>query len=457
MAFSQDMAPPPCLIFTVRRHQPEYVTPAKPTPHEIKPLSDIDDQQGLRIQIPFVQIYRNEPSMEGKDPVEVIRQALAQTLVFYYPFAGRLREGADRKLMVDCNEEGVLFVEADADVTLEQFGDSLQPPFPCFEELLNDVPGSEGILHTPLLLIQVTRLKCGGFIVGMRFNHTMIDGVGILQFMTALSEMARGLDELSISPVWDRELLCARNPPCITCNHREYEEVPSTDSIKVPSSDDNGNLVHKSFFFGPNEIAAIHGLLPTHFGRCTTFEVLTAYVWLCRTKALQLESHEVVRMMCIVNARSKFNPILPIGYYGNCIAYPAAVTTVHNLSENPFEYAVELIKKTKVEVTEEYMHSLADLMVIKKRPLFTIPGTSIVSDVTRLGYRDVDFGWGKSLYGGQAKAGAGSFFGAHYHVLSKNSRGEDGMVVLICLPTKVMKRFAKELVDGFLDRQSKNN
>ncbi|KAE9619004.1 putative benzyl alcohol O-benzoyltransferase [Lupinus albus] len=215
------MAAPPCLIFTVRRHQPEYVTPAKPTPHEIKPLSDIDDQQGLRIQIPFIQIYRNEPSMEGKDPVQVIRQALAQTLVFYYPFAGRLREGADRKLMVDCNEEGVLFIEADADVTLEQFGDALQPPLPCFEELLYDVPGSEGILYTPLLLIQVTRLKCGGFIVGLRFNHTMVDGAGILQFMTALSEMARGLHEPSILPVWDRELLCARDSPRITCNHRE--------------------------------------------------------------------------------------------------------------------------------------------------------------------------------------------------------------------------------------------
>jgi len=93
--------------------------------------------------------------MAGKDPAQIIRDALAQTLVFYYPFAGRLREGPSRKLMVDCTAEGVIFIEADADVTLQQFGDSLQPPFPCFQDLLYNVPGSDAVLHCPLLLVQV--------------------------------------------------------------------------------------------------------------------------------------------------------------------------------------------------------------------------------------------------------------------------------------------------------------
>ncbi|RDY02168.1 Benzyl alcohol O-benzoyltransferase, partial [Mucuna pruriens] len=146
----------PSLMFTVRRCQPELVAPSKPTPNEVKPLSDIDDQEGLRFQIPLVQFYGNEPSMEGKDPASVIREALAKTLVFYYPFAGRLRERADRKLVVDCTGEGVMFIEADADVTLDQLACSgtLQPPFPFFQQFLFDVPGSEGLTHSPLLLFQ---------------------------------------------------------------------------------------------------------------------------------------------------------------------------------------------------------------------------------------------------------------------------------------------------------------
>ncbi|GMJ11305.1 hypothetical protein HRI_004799700 [Hibiscus trionum] len=104
------------LTFTVRRCKPEFVAPAKPTPCEQKLLSDIDDQASLRFQAPLVHFYRHQPSMEGKHPAEVIRTALAQTLVLYYPFAGRLREGANGKLIVDCNGEGVLFIKADVDV-----------------------------------------------------------------------------------------------------------------------------------------------------------------------------------------------------------------------------------------------------------------------------------------------------------------------------------------------------
>ncbi|KAL3573961.1 hypothetical protein D5086_024574 [Populus alba] len=146
---------PSSLVFKVHRREPELIKPAKPTPHEFKLLSDIDDQEGLRFHIPLILFYRHNPSMQGnKDPVKVIREAIAKTLVFYYPFAGRLREGHNRKLMVECTGEGILFIEADADVTLEQFGDPLQPPFPCLEELLFDVPGSSGVLNCPLLLIQ---------------------------------------------------------------------------------------------------------------------------------------------------------------------------------------------------------------------------------------------------------------------------------------------------------------
>ncbi|KAK4847280.1 hypothetical protein QYF36_000308 [Acer negundo] len=73
-------------------------------------------------------------------------------------------------------EQVVGHEEADADFTLEQLGDEIEPPCPYFDELLWNVPGSDGILGCPLLLIQVTRLRCGGFIFALRLNHTMCDG-----------------------------------------------------------------------------------------------------------------------------------------------------------------------------------------------------------------------------------------------------------------------------------------
>jgi len=149
--------------FLVRRRPAVLVAPAAPTPRELKRLSDFDEQDGVRVQVPNLYFYRRNKSMGSKDPVRVTQETLAKALVPYYPFAGRLREQDGCRLAVDCTGEGVLFVEADAEVGLEHFEDPLLPPFPCLEELIFDVPGSSAILNTPLLLFQVTS-ACSSFL-----------------------------------------------------------------------------------------------------------------------------------------------------------------------------------------------------------------------------------------------------------------------------------------------------
>ncbi|XVE90194.1 hypothetical protein DITRI_Ditri20bG0059000 [Diplodiscus trichospermus] len=433
--------PPTYLVFKVRRHEPELVAPAKPTPQECKQLSDIDDQEGHRFQIRGLHFYRSNPLMLGIDPARVIREALAAALVFYYPYAGRLREGPNGKLMVDCTGEGVLFVEADADVTLEEFGGAIYPPFPCFEELLYEVHGSNHLLNCPLLQIQVTRLKCGGFIFAHRFNHTMSDAVGLIQFMSAMGEMARGALAPSTPPVWERHLLNARDPPVITCLHHEYDHTTTINRAITPTD----KLVHRSFFFGPTQVSALRRFVPDNF-RCSTLDILTACLWRCRTKALELGSNEDVRLILIVNARAKFNPPLPSGFYGNTLGFPAALTSAGKLCQNPLKYGIELVKEAKAKVTEEYMKSAADLMVIRGRPnVNTSIQSFIASDLTRARFREVDFGWDEAEFGGPANA----LELISFYIPSKNKEGEEGIVVPVCLPVPVMERFTKQL-DGML-------
>ncbi|KAL0916985.1 hypothetical protein M5K25_014541 [Dendrobium thyrsiflorum] len=428
------------LRFSVRRRLPELVAPSFPTPRELKRLSDIDDQEGLRFQIPVIQFYRHDPAMAGRNPAAVIRDALARALVFYYPFAGRLREGPSKKLLVDCTGEGVLFIEAEADVKLEDFGDALQPPFPCLEELLFDVEGSSAVLNAPLLLIQVTLLSCGGFIFALRLNHTMSDAPGLVQLMTAVGELARGLPSPSVVPVWRRELLEAQPTPAPSFPHREYEQVPDTEGTIIPLDD----MVDRSFFFGPREISTLRSWLPPQLRRLSsTFDILTAFLWRSRTVALQpSDPNENFRIICIVNIRGRFNPPLPSGFYGNAFALPVAVATAGELCSRPLAYAVELVKRAKSQVSGDYLHSVADYLVKNGRPHFTVVRTYVVSDVTRAGFGDVDFGWGKAVYGGLARAIPRV---ASFLVPFVNASGEKGIVVPVCLPSPAMRRFTVEI------------
>lgn len=434
------------LKFTVRRKPAVLVAPAAPTPRELKRLSDIDDQDGLRFHIPVIQFYRRSAMAGARDPAPVIRAAVSRALVHYYPFAGRLRELEGRKLAVDCTGEGVLFIEADADVRLEHFGDALQPPFPCLDELIFDVPGSSEVLGSPLLLFQVTRLACGGFILGVRLHHTMADAQGLVQFLGAVAELARGAVALTVRPVWGRELLEARDPPRPAFAHREYDEVPDTKGTIIPLDD----MVHRSFFFGRREVAAARAHLPPGLrSRASTFDLLTGLLWKCRTAALAPDADEEMRMICIVNARGgklRSGAAIPEGYYGNAFAFPVAVATAGDLAARPLGFAVELVKRAKGEVDVEYMRSVADLMALRGRPHFTVVRAYLASDVTKAGFGDLDFGWGRPVYGGPAKGGVGAIPGvASFLIPFRNAKGEDGIVVPMCLPGPAMDTFVREL------------
>ncbi|KAF4391760.1 hypothetical protein F8388_017355 [Cannabis sativa] len=213
----------------------------------------------------------------------------------------------------------------------------------------------------------------------------MCDGFGLAQFLKTMAEMIGGAHVPSIQPVWQREIFNARNPPRITCSHLEFEDVPLVSPISECS-----NII--------------------------------------RTKKEEMEKLG-----------------LPLGYYGNAFAYPAVMSKAEVLCKSSLGDVVELIKKAKEQVNVEYMKSVADLMVIRGRPRFSELGNFIVSDNTRLGFDQIDFGWGLPRFTGAATC----FSMIISCLVSLEKEGEKGISVAIAFPTELAVQTFQREIDRF--------
>ncbi|GLJ42498.1 hypothetical protein SUGI_0880900 [Cryptomeria japonica] len=131
------------------------VPPSLPSPKTLLHLSSIDTLSMFRRNIFHLLLVYTAHHTISANPANVNREALSKVLVYYFPFAGRLRIREDGELEVECTGEGALFVEAMADNNLSVLGD-LDDIEPSFQQLLFSLPlTTTPIENFHLLVIQV--------------------------------------------------------------------------------------------------------------------------------------------------------------------------------------------------------------------------------------------------------------------------------------------------------------
>ncbi|KAH9322945.1 hypothetical protein KI387_017584, partial [Taxus chinensis] len=370
--------------FHINMIEKVVVPPSMPSTKTTLHLSTLDNLVGRRFA--NVLLVYNASHTVSADPVKVIRQALSKVLVYYPSFAGRLRNKENGELEVECTGEGALFVEAMVDDDLSVIGD-LDDHNPSFKQLIFSLPLDTDIQDLHLLIVQVTRFTCGGFVVGTSFHHTQCDGIGVGQFLQGMADMARGAMKPSLKPIWNRELVNAEDIMYLLFYQYNFIDTP----LSVEK------CVQAPFFINLNTIKYIKRYImqecKEHFSTC---EILAALVWVARTRTYQIPHSENVNLLFAVNMRRSFNPPLPKEYYGNAFGEAHAMDNVEDLLSGSLLRAAMIIKKSNISLKENFRSRT----VTKPCALDVAMNPENVigfGDWRVLGFYEVDFGWGDAV------------------------------------------------------------
>ncbi|KAK7260317.1 hypothetical protein RIF29_26277 [Crotalaria pallida] len=87
---------------------------------------------------------------------------------------------------LECNGRGVHFIEAESSYTLDDVGDF--SPSPEYNHLVPSVDYTLSTHELPLLLVQLTRFKCGGFSISLTISHAVADGPSSLHFISVFEQ-----------------------------------------------------------------------------------------------------------------------------------------------------------------------------------------------------------------------------------------------------------------------------
>ncbi|KAI5061996.1 hypothetical protein GOP47_0022535 [Adiantum capillus-veneris] len=425
---------------TIRRSK--LVPPATETPKRVLWNSNVD-LVIPRIHTPSVYFYTRNNDPRGKKDdffsFEVLEKALGRALVPFYPMAGRLlMSSKDGRLYLNCNAEGVLLVEAEVDAIIEDFGDFA--PTLALKQLVPHVTYTNDISSYPLLVLQVTFFRCGGVSLGVGMEHHAADGMSGIHFINTWADTARGKD-IALHPFIDRTLLCARDPPTPKFQHIEYQPPPS---LLPPSKDDTYPMTHNGMATHANGNSSDHGLLHPILSTCyvndnaatpaifhltreqvlelrekatdamtkvtySTYEAVAAHVWRTVSRARGLCEEQETKLYIATDGRSRLQPPLPAGYFGNVIFTATPMVQACELDKSPLGVGAQRIREALARMDDEYLRSALDYLelqpnleaLVRGAHTFRTPNLGITS-WTRLPIHDSDFGWGCPIFMGPA-------------------------------------------------------
>ncbi|KAJ4713790.1 vinorine synthase-like [Melia azedarach] len=341
---------------------------------------------------PFKQDNKNLPNLIASERLQLLKKSLSESLSCFYPFAGKLRDN----LSVDCNDDGIYFVQARVKSSLDEFLDKLD-----LRSIYKFVPvgptessGSISGLHVGK--IQVTIFACGGFVICACVSHLFGDGITLSSFMKTWAATACG----SIN---DNEGVFANTDASVLFPHsNEIPENLSPVGMNAPFVK-SGRFVTQRFVFDAKAIAKLKAKASrsSFVQNPTRVEVVSAIF----SKSFKSGNpHKPVLLIThAVNLRKKSKPPMSEYSMGNIIWTANTSCTndeelgalVRQLREATMKYDGDFVNSLQ---GEKGFLNFCEVLKDEGEACSSASDRLIFSSWCNFGLYEVDFGWGKPIW-----------------------------------------------------------
>jgi hypothetical protein len=380
--------------------RPAYNAGTAPTAAgEYIPLSAFDR---VTFKMQMAIIYAFPPPTPSTAAIE---KGLAAVLSEYRAFAGQLGTAPDGTTpAVLLNDRGARFVEAAMDADLVHIAPDKPTP-----ELLRLHPDLESEELQEVVILQLTRFRCGSLAVGFTSNHVAADAHATSKFLVAWGRATRGLPTGPPPMHHQAGLFKPRAMPCVEHDHRRREYRPAaageTEHGHVHGGAEN-IVIHKAHFT-KDFIASLRGRASEGCGHpFSRFETILAHLWRAMTRSRGLNPDETSRIRLAVDGRHRLG--LPAEYFGNLVLWAFPTATAADLLGRPLRHAAQLIHDEVALVDSAYFQSFIDFSSSGAVEREGLTRTAVCTDVLcpdmetnswlTFPFYELDFGTGSPTY-----------------------------------------------------------
>lgn len=389
-------------VFEVEIVSTENIKPSSPTPSHLKIfklslLDQITPSAYIPVTFFYPHIMSDDTNLNVNQILHKLKVSLSDALSIFYPLAGRIKD----HLSVDCNDEGVLFLQAKVNYQLSEF---LNPPdTSLLARLLPVVEISmERQNEAVQVAIQVNVFTCGGISIGILFLHRIMDAATLQAFLSCWAAIATRSSK-------DRETYPDVNAASLFPPRRDSQtqddQVTFLFKQKWFLKKEGG--VWKRFVFDAAAISALKAKVASEaVPNPSRFQVVASFIWKSAISASKaLGSQKPSLILFPVNMRPKMVPPMSQNSIGNIVWH----TTAHHWEESvELRSTVDLLRGAIQKINGDHIQSLqgdqrfvvvtGTLDNLRNMYLDEKPELYICGTWCGLGFYDVDFGWGKPIW-----------------------------------------------------------